>query len=88
MNFRDLLDKLKQRWQATNQKTKALIILVSAVILAGSLYLATVFIRPDYAVLLAGLEPREAGGIVAQLDNQKVPYRLTDQGTTHPGAQG
>ncbi|GAB6158028.1 flagellar basal-body MS-ring/collar protein FliF [Desulfotomaculum varum] len=82
MNFRDLLDKLKQRWQATNQKTKVIIMLVSAVILAGSVYLATVFMRPDYAVLLADLEPRQAGGIVAQLDNQKVPYRLTNQGTT------
>jgi len=82
VNFRDLLDKLKQRWQETNQKRKALIILVSAVILAGSVYLGTVFIRPDYAVLLGDLEPKDAGEIVAQLESQKIPYQLTNQGTT------
>ncbi|MEW6697229.1 MAG: flagellar basal-body MS-ring/collar protein FliF [Bacillota bacterium] len=82
MNFRDLLDKLKQRWQETNQTKKVLIILVSAVILAGLVYLATAFTRPNYALLLGDLEPKDAGDIVAQLEGEKVPYQLINGGTT------
>lgn len=82
MNFRDLLDKVKQRWQETSQNRKALIILVSAVILAGLVYLGATLTRPSYALLLGDLEPKDAGDIVAQLESQKVPYQLTNQGTT------
>ncbi len=82
MNFRDLLDRLKQRWQETNQKRKILFILVSAMVLAGLVYAAVSVSRPNYAMLLGDLEPKEAGDIVAQLEADKIPYQLTNQGTT------
>lgn len=82
MNYRDLLDRLKQRWQETSQSRKILIILVSAVILAGAIYLGQVVTRPSYAILLGDLEPKDAGDIVAQLNSEKIPYELTNQGTT------
>lgn len=82
MNFRDLLDKQKQRWQETNQNRKILIILVGAVILAGLVYLGITFSKPKYDVLLGDLEPKDAGDIVAQLESEKIPYQLTNQGTT------
>ena len=82
MNFRELLDKQKQRWQETSQNRKMLIILVSAVILAGFVYLGITFSKPNYAVLLGDLEPKDAGDIVAQLESEKIPYQLTNQGTT------
>lgn len=82
MNFKDLLDKLKQRWQETSQNRKVLVILVSAVILAGLVYLTTSLAKPNYALLLGDLEPKDAGNIVAQLESEKIPYQLTNQGTT------
>ncbi|GAB6180187.1 flagellar basal-body MS-ring/collar protein FliF [Desulfotomaculum defluvii] len=82
MNFKDLLDKLKQHWQETSQNRKVLIILVSAVILAGLVYLITTLARPNYALLLGDLEAKDAGNIVAQLESEKIPYQLTNQGTT------
>lgn len=82
MNLRDLLDKQKQRWQETSQNKKVLIILVSAVILAGLVYLGVTLSRPNYAMLLGDLEPKDAGDIVAQLESEKIPYQLTNQGTT------
>ncbi len=82
MNLKNLLDKLKQRWRETNQNKKALIILAGAVVLAGVFYLVLTLTRPRYAVLLGDLEPRDAGNIVAQLESDKIPYQLTDQGKT------
>lgn len=88
MNVKDLLDKLKQRWQETSQNRKVLVILVSAVILAGLVYLTTSLAKPDYALLLGDLEPKDAGNIVAQLESEKIPYQLTNQGTTILVPQG
>lgn len=82
MNVRDLLDRLKQRWQETSQKRKIIFILVSAVLLAGLVYAVISLSRPNYAMLLGDLEPKEAGDIVAQLEAEKIPYKLTGQGTT------
>lgn len=82
MSYRDLLDKLRQRWQETSQNRKIIIILISAVILAGIIYLGQALARPSYAILLGDLEPKDAGDIVAQLSSEKIPYQLTNQGTT------
>nr|WP_315989974.1 flagellar basal-body MS-ring/collar protein FliF [Desulforamulus aquiferis] len=82
LNYRDLLERLKQRWQETSQNRKILIILVSAVILAGAIYLGQVLTRTNYALLLGDLEPKDAGDIVAQLKSEKIPYQLVNQGTT------
>lgn len=82
MNYKDLLDKLRQRWQETSQKRKIFIILVSAVILAGLIYSGQAFTRPSYAILLGDLEAKDAGDIVAQLESEKIPYQLTNQGKT------
>ncbi|ABO50918.1 flagellar M-ring protein FliF [Desulforamulus reducens MI-1] len=82
MNFNDLLERLKQRWQETSQNRKVLVILVSTVVLAGLVYLAMTLTKPNYAILLGDLEPKDAGDIVAQLESEKIPYQLIDQGTT------
>jgi flagellar M-ring protein FliF len=39
------------------------------------------FLKTDYAVLFTGLRTADAATIVAELDRQKVPYRLADGGT-------
>lgn len=82
MNFKDLLDKQKQRWQETSQNRKVLVILISAVILAGLVYLTINLTKTNYALLLGNLESKDAGNIVAQLESEKIPYQLTNQGTT------
>ncbi|AEG59512.1 flagellar basal-body MS-ring/collar protein FliF [Desulforamulus ruminis] len=82
MNYKDLLDKLKQRWQGISYNKKVLIILVSAIILAGLIYLVQILTRTNYAMLLGDLEAKDAGEIVAQLESEKIPYKLTNQGKT------
>lgn len=45
----------------------------------GAVYFA---LRPTYAVLFQDLRPADAATIVAQLEQDKTPYRLRDGGTT------
>lgn len=48
-------------------------------LLLGGLYFAT---RPDYDVLFSDLRQADAATIVAELEKDKVPYRLDDGGAT------
>lgn len=47
-------------------------------VIAASAYF---LLRPGYQVLFRDLKPRDASAVVAELDKQKIPYRLDDSGT-------
>ena len=53
-------------------------VLVLALLIAGYM----LFIRRPYDVLFNNLRTLDAATIVAQLEKDKIPYRLDDQGTT------
>lgn len=69
-------------WNGLNGRQRA-VVLVSAGLIAVSLVLVlnTVARKPDYAPLYGNLDPREAGEIVKQLTDRKVPYELAQGGT-------
>jgi flagellar M-ring protein FliF len=50
--------------------------------LAGIIGLSIWMNRPDYQVLYSNLGPEDAGHIVKALQGDKVPYQITDNGTT------
>ena len=59
---------------------------VSLVVLAGLIVALTVaaffwLTAKDYAVLFSDMEPRDAARVVAELENQKISYRLGAAGT-------
>jgi flagellar M-ring protein FliF len=62
------------------QRTLALIGL--AVLVVGGIAVGGWLLRPQYAPLYSGLAGSDASAIVDQLDSAKVPYELTDGGTT------
>lgn len=50
-------------------------------LLIGTIALAAYFVvRPGYQVLFRNLKPRDASAVVAELDKQKIPYRV-DEGS-------
>ena len=53
------------------------VLLISALIGGGYLLL-----RPNYQVLFSDLRPQDAATIVAELERQKMPYRLAGGGTS------
>ncbi len=75
--FRQGLDVLK----SLTLMQKIIAGLVVAVVLFGLLSLTFVGSKPAMQVLYANLNSGDAGDIVAQLKEQRIPYRLTENGT-------
>jgi flagellar M-ring protein FliF len=83
MTPRELLDRLKQRWQSLSQVKKAFVIIAGTGILAATLYLITFLTQTSYTPLMTNLEPRDAGAIEEKLKSLKYEdFKLADQGTT------
>lgn len=61
---------------------KAAIALLAAALVVTVIYTVAFFRQTDYALLFTEVDPAQAGGIVEQLETMKVPYRLSDGGTT------
>jgi flagellar M-ring protein FliF len=82
VNPRDLLAQLKNRWQALSATQKAAVVLAAVAFVAAVFYLSAVLTQLNYTPLFTGLRPEDAGAIIQKLDGMKVPYRLTDGGST------
>jgi flagellar M-ring protein FliF len=71
-------------WQAQNRTGKMVVIGTASVVglalvLFGAMYALR---RPDYAVLFSNLSPEDSAAVIAKLKDEKVPYELTDGGST------
>lgn len=80
--LKDGIEQLKYKWQELSSLVKKSIILfaISAVFIGGFLfYLAT---KVEYGVLFTDLNSVDAGVITQDLKEKKIPYQLTDNGTT------
>lgn len=74
--------ELPARWrQLSNPKKISAIILVTAVLFT-LIYLGQLATRPRMAPLFSGLEPADAGKIVARLQEMGVQYTLSNEGRT------
>ncbi|MFX4261956.1 flagellar basal-body MS-ring/collar protein FliF [Pelotomaculum propionicicum] len=78
----ELLARLKERWQALTQTQKIIATLVTVGIVVSLFFIVQLALRPAYAPLLTGLDPKDAGAIVEELKSMKVPYEIADQGKT------
>ncbi len=77
-----LLARFKERWQVLSQTQKIVASLVTAGVVASLFFIGHLLMRPAYAPLLTGLEPKDAGAIIEELKAQNIPYQVGDQGTT------
>ena len=83
MTPRELLDRLKQRWQNSSQLRKTFIIIAGACMLAAIIYLIAFLTQITYTPLITNLDPRDAGAIEEKLKALKYEnYKLADEGRT------
>jgi len=82
MNPSTAIKGLQERWGAMPRAQKILAALAAVGLVLAVVYLAMVILKPDFAPLFTGLEPKQAGKIADELKALKVPYRLTEQGKT------
>lgn len=80
MNTNELYQNLLAAWKELDDARRFRLIAIGAVIGVVTVVLSFWVLRPNYQVLFADLETRDAAAIVAELKRLKVPYKLTDGG--------
>jgi len=74
-------EQINKIWQNLSQWQKASILIIA--VLFVIMIIAILFIsKPKMEVLYSNLSSENASAITAKLQEENVPYRLTDQGTT------
>jgi len=76
------LEWVKKFWQSKSSQQKTNIIVVTAVFLATCALIFTWASRPDFKPLYTSLSSKDASAISKKLQEEKVPYRLEDEGGT------
>lgn len=72
---------MKKVWGSLGRMQQVLIAGVAIALVAGIVLWSHQHARgPAYATLFSGLDPRDAGEIVAELERQGIPYRLEQGG--------
>ncbi|OOG44442.1 flagellar basal-body MS-ring/collar protein FliF [Polaromonas sp. A23] len=77
-----MFQQLKLRWESSTTRSKTF--LLGGVVAIFLLFCSLTYwaIRDDYQVLFSNMEPQDAAQMVAELDKQKIPYRLANDATT------
>ncbi len=81
--FNGILSRLKHIWDSMNMNQKVIsggILVALAITFAYLFTLRTTLI--DYSPLYSGLDAKSASEIVSRLEQQKIPYKLSPDGTT------
>jgi flagellar M-ring protein FliF len=77
-----LVSTVRERWGALGARQKQLAFIVGIPLIVALAMGVFLFARTPYGVLFSGLAADDGGDIVAALDREKIPYRLSQGGTT------
>ncbi len=82
MDYKEILNNLKERFLALSQIQKILVISIpiALAILVGLIFFITS--RVHYSVLYGNLNNRDMAAIVEQLEKQNIKYKITQDGKT------
>ena len=82
IDYKDYVEKAKGFWGKRSLRQRLVIGGVSVAVLATLLALMLWINKPEYKVLFTNLTAEDANRVVTMLQNEKVPYSLTNNGTT------
>jgi flagellar M-ring protein FliF len=83
LSFASVSQRLRGLWGAQNKSTRLLLGVVGGALVAGLAIFGLMRMRgPDYGVLFANLAPEDASAVVTKLKDAKIPYQLSNGGTT------
>ncbi|HRQ43929.1 MAG TPA: flagellar basal-body MS-ring/collar protein FliF [Candidatus Goldiibacteriota bacterium] len=75
-------ERLKSFWQSQDRSRRILWITVPSLVLIGLIALALWTTSPNYSPLFSNLTQEDAGNIIAELKDRKVPYKIGNNGKT------
>ena len=78
--IRQLLDKLKEWWNKFTTRQKTLIISVSAAVVVAIVVVVWLLNVPKYRTLIECTTPAETGTVRDLLDEEGIPYQISEDG--------
>lgn len=77
-----MLEQIKKLWASLSTRKKIAFFSIAVLSVAVTVFLVAWAGRVQYRPLYTNLNPEDASAIVSYLKAQKIPYRLTESGTT------
>jgi len=78
-----VVGQIRGLWSSQSPANRAIVGIVLIALLIGGAIYGGVRLRPQsYGVLFANMAPDEASAVIAKLDAEKIPHRLSADGTT------
>jgi len=81
-NIFEILSKFGESFKNLPQNRKITVILILFLLITGAVVLFNWLSKPNYQPLYSNLSSEDAGAIVANLKEEKIPYQLKDGGST------
>ncbi|WP_041458892.1 flagellar basal-body MS-ring/collar protein FliF [Ammonifex degensii] len=82
MATKPVWERWKSRWESFSPVQRVAVVVAGVALIACCVFLPLYLAQLNYAPLFKGLRPEDAGAVVQKLEEMKVPYRMTDGGTT------
>ncbi len=80
--FKSYIEQIKKLWGSLNKRAKLVISLGIVVVIVVFIFIIAWSGSTNYQTLFSQLQPRDADSIIKRLDEEGIPYRLTDNGQT------
>lgn len=77
-----MLELIKKRWIDLSTISKAVFVFLIVVLVSAFLYFATWIFEDNYQVLFSDLNAQDASNMIAELERNKTPYKLAENGTS------
>ena len=77
-----MFESIKNRWIGLSKASSIVFIILITFLLLAFIYLATWVLKEDYQVLFSDLNPQDASSMIAELERNKTPYRLAENGSS------
>lgn len=82
MNINQAIGKAGERWSSLSRRRKAIFAGIGALLLIGLVFLGQWFTNSKYKPLFSDLPADQASGVIDQLEEQKIPYKVAGDGDT------
>lgn len=77
-----MFESIGNRWVSLSIAGRVILIAIIVALMLAFIYLASWVMKEDYQVLFSELNPQDASSMVAELERNKTPYKLADNGTS------